>query len=73
MIIDFSEIQDQVISVWIENNENYSYTETVTTDPCPMYQNYMRESYQNMLDDPMMCLSILGYNKLSDYMRDQNI
>jgi len=71
--IDMTELQDEVIAQWDKDGVDYSYTETITTDPCPMYQSYIRDEYQAILDDPMQCLQQLGYDKISDYLRDKNL
>jgi hypothetical protein len=72
-VIDFTELQDEAIAQWDKDGVDYSYTETITTDPCPMYQSYIRDEYQDILDDPMRCLVVLGFDKISDYLRSKTI
>lgn len=69
-IIDLTELQDQVIEYWNSIGLNYSYSEAVVTDPCPMYQTYIRDEYQDILNDPFSCINQLGFNSFSQYMRE---
>ena len=70
--IDFTELQEEVIAQWEKDGVDYSYIETITTDPCPMYQSYIKEEYQDILDDPNQCIAVLGFDKFSDYMQSKN-
>lgn len=66
--IDFSELQNEVMEHWESQGIEFQGRDMVTDDPYPMYETFVKEEYDAILDNPMACLSELGFEKLSDYL-----
>lgn len=69
--IDFSELQEEVMQHWENNGVRFQAQELLTDDPYPIYEPRVMDKFEDILSDPMACINELGYDKISDYIRER--
>jgi len=71
--IDFTDLQNDVIDHWENEGTTYFSTENNgfnSPDPTH-YEMTVLPRYQDILDDPMACLTELGFNSISSYIESK--
>ena len=67
--IDFTDLQNDVIDYWDEEGTTYFSIENNGFDsPGPFhYETTILPKFQDILDDPLLCVYELGFNSISQY------
>jgi len=67
--IDFTDLQNDVIDYWDEEGTTYFSIENNGFDsPDPLhYETTILPKFQDILDDPLLCVYELGFNSISQY------
>jgi len=71
--IDFTDLQNEVMDQWDEEGTTYFSTENNGFDsPDPLhYETTLSSAFLDILNDPMACLTELGFNSISQYIRSK--
>lgn len=75
MSIDFTELQNEVIEYWQDNAVDHVDYEHQSGSNIPeggFTESYIKEEYQAILDDPMLCIEELGFDSLSEYVASKH-
>lgn len=72
-MLDFTDLQNEVIDHWENEGTAYFTHDTQSGSNIPaggFTQTFIKPEYANILDDPMACIDALGYNSISEYIRE---
>lgn len=72
-MLDFSDLQNEVIEHWAETGVEFSESQNVGFDaPDPVFHtDVIKPEFQEILDDPNRCIEELEYESLSEYIREK--
>lgn len=68
--LDLRDLQSKVIAHWDATGEPYRLTENVGFSENPFYMTTIRDEYDEILDDPMEMINILGFSCVADYLEN---
>ena len=71
--IDFTDLENEVIDYWEREGTTYFSTENNGFDsPDPLhYETTILPAFQDILDDPLLCILELGFNSISQYIESK--
>ena len=73
-MLDFTDLQNQVIDHWENEGVTYFETENVGFNPPDPahYESTILPECNAILDDPMECINELGYDSIADYLAENS-
>jgi len=75
MSLDHTQLQDEVIEHWSNNCIDFTEEDRQDGDNIPpggFTQTLIKDEYQSILDDPMLCIEELGFDSLSEYIASKS-
>ncbi len=70
---DFSDLQYEVMEYWESMGHRYRDAQLVADDPTPVYESVIHPKYQEILDNPMTCIYILGFDSIANYLLSKEL
>lgn len=73
--IDFTDLENELMDYW--NDLGVHYCDRVNVGFSPpdpdFYQTYILPKFQEILDDPMICIAILGFDSIANYLLSKEL
>jgi len=75
MSLDYEQLKDEVIEYWSNNCVDFTQEDREDGPNIPPgghSETSIKEMYQAILDDPILCIEELGFSSLSDYIESKS-